>query len=167
MLRKNGTRTDLTTAIRADVVGLAAKLANSESRVRKVPQRGSRDVGFGIVMLVSAVDWEAFSEPELVVVSVSRSDSSAEVLWEEVRDGASAAARSLNVLFTIGDDFENIEAGGDVFLGDGAVTTGVAAGLEESESLDLLLFTEDDAERESGDDVLENMFCGFCLILVR
>jgi len=58
------------------------------SRVRYVPQRGSREVGCGIVTVVSTVDWEVFSDALLAVaVSVSRSVSTDGAL-DDVRDVA-------------------------------------------------------------------------------
>jgi len=50
--------------MRAAVVGLAENLGKSASRMRKVFQSGSLDVGCGIVIPVSAVDWDAFSADE-------------------------------------------------------------------------------------------------------
>lgn len=68
VLRRKGTSVDRTTFIRMGVEFLATNLENSLSSVRKVDHRGSPEEGFGIVMLVSAVDWDAFSEVAAVTV---------------------------------------------------------------------------------------------------
>lgn len=73
VLRRKGTSVDRTTFMRMGVEFLATNLENSLSSVRKVDHSGSPDVGCGIVMLVSAVEWDACSEVAAVTM-VSRDE---------------------------------------------------------------------------------------------
>ena len=64
MLWRKGINVVRTMPIRAEVVVLAVNLPKSVSRIRNVFHNGSRELGCGMVMSVSAVDrveWEAFS----------------------------------------------------------------------------------------------------------
>lgn len=106
---------------------------------------------------MSAVPWEAISEEALVVavVSVSRSDSSDEVRWEELRDGA-ASTWAKALLVARAADLGRFDGARVVWAGTGLTLCAAVAALAESESLDSELLTEDGAGSESGDDVLEN-----------
>lgn len=107
MLCRKGTRMDLITLILSAVEPFAANLANSPSRVRNVAQRGSREVGCGMVTLVSAVDWETFSDVLLAVVaSVSNSVST-----DEARDVAELTLLYEAFFVTAGETRALIEVG--------------------------------------------------------
>ncbi len=78
---RNGSRVIRTACMRAAAEFLTAKPGTSSSRVRNMPQRGSEDVGCGMVTPVSSVVWEAVSE-EVPVASEAADDA---VVCEEFR----------------------------------------------------------------------------------
>jgi hypothetical protein len=154
VLCRKGTRMDLITLILPAVEPFAANLANSASSVRNVAQSGSRDVGCGIVTLVSAVDWETFSDVLLAVVaSVSNSVSTDEARCDEVRDVAEltllyeaffVTAGETRALVGVEDEEERPQS--ELLVAAGLPTCALAGAEEE---------------------FLENTLWGFCFILVR
>lgn len=172
VLRRNGTSVYLTTLIRAAVEVFAVNLPKSTSTVRKVDHSGSREVGCGIVMPVSAVAWDEPSDGVVVVV-VSKD----EAVWEEFR-GVEAAKLLREALF-----FEEILTGLVVVVGAVVevvvpcavgvllVLSPTVAALEAdgavlSESDDRELLTDED-ERETEDALLEKTLWGRCFIFVK
>jgi hypothetical protein len=149
VLRRNGTRMDRTTLIRPAVEPLVANLENSRSRVRKVAQSGSREVGCGIVRLVSTVDCEVFSDALLAVaVSVSGSVSTDGARWDEVREVVELTLLYEGFFATAGE-------------------LGALIGADaEGESL-VVAPLPTEVLRLIDEELLEKTFCGFCLIFVR
>lgn len=171
VLRRKGTRVCLTTLIRAAVGVFAANLAKSTSTVRNVDHRGSREVGWGIVMPVSAVAWDELSE---AVVVVSRDEE----VWDEFR--GLEAAKSLREASFLEEMLTGLAVAAVVVIGEAAapcvfvvllllslVVAALAAdGAVLSESDDRELLTGED-ERETEDALLEKTLWGRCLIFVK
>jgi hypothetical protein len=144
-----------TTPIRAAVEFFAANPANSSSSVRKVAQRGSRELGCDIVRFVPAAGLGVFSEAVLAVVaSVSNSDSTDESLWDELwelrllQESLCPDAAELCVLRRVAATREGVET------------------VAKLASIDVDVCVDDGFTASAG-GVLENTLCGFCFNLVR
>ena len=186
VLRRNGTRVDRTTTIRAEVMFLAVSFENSASRVRNVDQSGSRDVGCGIVMVVSSVDSDAFSEAEAVVLA----SSDEEPVWDELRGVEDGVMLRLKTSFLL-VGMASLGTVADVLLLGGSLTaveaTEEVEEAEEAEEVVVVVVVAalvgadgavlstpaglelrfDEADKESEEALLTNTLCGFCLMRVR